>query len=258
METGIAIGAMLGPQEDVPLILLNFDSDFSDASPNSWAPAEIPAGKPDYPQIVPSEGLPARFGPGCVLSGTDAYSTIAYDMTPQVFGLNWTVEFWLQLYLFDFESALFDIQLLGFSGPDMNWNIAAKVQNPGERPWILFQEMSNTSTGFYYPAVEGPTSPRLPKDEWVHIAVVAEKVDQGGGSTEQQIRIYQGGLKVAQGQLIKDGTQQVTRLGLFGRFFDQEPLPTNKDVPYFMDELRIVVGKAVYTGESFTPPTGAF
>ena len=257
--TGIAVGVNIGPVDDVPFILLNFDDDFSDASPNDWTPSEIPASATDYPVIVPAAALPARFGPGCVISGTDSKGMVAYDCTPgQAFGITWTVEFWLQHYLIDFETELFEIQILGFSGPAMNWNIAAKVQNPGESPWILFQEMSNTSMGFYYPAVEGPTSPRLPKDEWVHIAVVAEEVDLGFGNMEQQIRIYQGGLKVAQGQLLKDGSQETTKLGIFGRFFDQQPLSTNKDVPLFMDELRIVVGKAVYTGESFTPPTGAF
>ena len=264
VETGIGVGVNLGPVADVPFMLLNFDVDFSDASPNGWTTIDEPAGLPanEYPAIIPSAGFPARFGAGSMYRPESTKASKVFNFSPeQVWGKTWTVEFWLQIFPDLFNPAQpgdQTIRLLGMCGSGLNWNISLKSQNneASENPWILFQEaMSNG--WMYYPNVEGPTNPKMPFEQWVHVAVVADEAAGASIGANSIIRIYQDGIKVAAGQLIRD-PNPLTRFSLGSAFYDEEVWQSGAIAPWMIDELRIVVGKAVYTGESFTPPTGAF
>ena len=264
VSVGVAIGTTLGPAAIEPLLLLPFNTDFVDTSSNGWTPVDDPAGlgPNEYPQIIPSEALPGRFGSGSMYRPYQKEGCKVYDFggSPQSFGTTWTLEFWLYLFPGSFPLSGQDNVMFSTVGADGNsYYFSLKTQDSNEMPWLAFNEcMSNG--WLYYPAVEGPTSLRLPAETWTHCAFVAEVVDNGFGGTDYQLRIYQGGLKVATGSITRETPTPVNKVAIGGILdpSDQEISITGNNSEWFMDELRLVIGKAVYTGESFTPPTGAF
>ena len=100
-----------------------------------------------------------------------------------------------------------------------------------------------------------PTGPVIPLNQWVHIAVVAQ---EEAGTYGNELRLYTNGVRVALGYLDQSKDYTITHVCLGNHF-----RWSDKTVRYqywygFMDELRVTLGKAVYTGTSFTPPTGPF
>ena len=78
------------------------------------------------------------------------------------------------------------------------------------------------------------------------------------GTYGNELRLYTNGVRVALGYLDRDKDYTITHVCLGNNF-----RTSNNSVGYdywygFMDELRVTLGKAVYTGTSFTPPTGPF
>lgn len=86
------------------------------------------------------------------------------------------------------------------------------------------------------------TSPEVPVDEWVHLAVVSNNgvvtlfVNGSGGSPSSQVSIAS-----------TLGADLIVGAGWYD--------PASRGFEGYIDDLRIVKGLAVYTG-NFTPPTG--
>lgn len=272
VKTGIKVGINEGPSSIPPLLLLNFDTDFSDSSSNNWPVVDAGSGEIAI-DIIPSdpENYPSRFGAGFCYRSEAAVATKMYEFNPaQSWGLTWTIEFWLRLFPNDpynnpptyanIMQAGQEVMLFGFVGTDRRSRFYFKGQELGDAPWLEYREGAQSGNTYEYPPISTPTGQRLPQDEqWVHVAVVAE-----GDSVEfgnNALCIYQNGLRVAAGinsAFPDDGTLSKFVIGASFDAITEEPTVNGATLLWLMDELRVVPGKAVYTGSSFTPPTGPF
>jgi len=243
-EVGVKIGVNLGPELEFPWLLMNFDSDFSDQSPNGFVFADV--NSTPYPDIHPSGSPASRFGDGCMVRPYSRGSKVLDLGTGVEFGKTWTIEFWIYLTSDSVQYAGVDT-FLSFKGDGVGWDIDFANQNAGDPAWFEFYEPTN-------PRISNPTGPKIPLDEWVHLAVVAEK---DGGQFGDALRLYQNGIRLVDNYLMND-TNLITHVCIGNQFRWSDKTVRYQYWQGFMDELRVTRDKAIYTGSSFTPPTGPF
>ena len=247
VELGVKAGVNIGPALDLPWLLMNFDTDFSDQSPNNFVFAD--SGSGTMPSIHPSGSPASRFGPGCMTRDGTSQSGKVLDLGVGVqFNRTWTIEFWTYLTADSFRNENYRETFMSLKGDGQGWDIDFLPTAGASEPHLEVYEPPYTVIG-------EPTGPTIPLNQWVHIAVVAE---EEAGNYGNELRLYTNGVRVALGYLDKSKNYLITHVCLGNNF-----RWSDKTVRYqywygFMDELRITLGKAVYTGTSFTPPTGPF
>ncbi|MEC8748729.1 MAG: LamG-like jellyroll fold domain-containing protein [Pseudomonadota bacterium] len=246
VEAGIKVGVNLGPDPDAPWLLMNFDSDFSDQSPNNHVFDDVQSAP--YPVVQPSGTPPSRFGAGCMFRPRSRGSKVLTLDTSFEFKTTWTIEFWL--YLNENSIQYQDMNgLLSFKGVDCGWDIGFENQSAGENPWLYVYEPP-------YPVHAAPGGTKIPLNQWVHVAIVG--TDSGKTSFPGYVSIYQDGIRLVQSQMQGDFDNPFDQVCIGNTFYRSSDGVGYDYTEHFMDELRITPGKAIYTGASFNPPTGPF
>ena len=130
---------------------------------------------------------------------------------------------------------------------------------------VLFTMIKwNKPGSFYTDYLYDETSIKLPVNEWAHVAFVKTLGVPGMAFPGEynQITMYINGVRahnqVFGWQDVADNTFGGEQLAL-GYATDGSGVSRAQYAEFCMiDEMRITKGKAIYTGPSFSPPTGAF
>jgi hypothetical protein len=273
-ETGVKIGVNLGPDVTMPFLLMSFDNSadpWKDKSPNNWQFANAT----DSVAWQDSNGtLTPKFGDGCALLANNYSGGLLSSGTGQELGLGeFTVEFWMyydetinpsdQPRTYVSFKGTADQANYGYGGWDFGTRGASTNSDPNGSVLyaaIAYNRSSTFNTEVYYDI----NSTKIPANQWSHVAYVKTLGVPGMSypSNSNQITMYLNGARVCnkvfgfQGDIYSTFGGEQLGLGFKtdgsgGNRYQQPP-------NCMMDEIRITKGKAIYTGESFTPPTGAF
>ena len=198
--------------------------------------------------VYPSDDMfPSRFGPGYL----SIYEDGGYTANSTDFNLNsgpWTIEGWINFPdIFipeDFFSEQVVIQIVT---AEAETSIQMRIAyNGSDLPYLTVDIYGDT---FLF--LNNGGGNLLPMNQWNHFAIVHES-----GSTDM-FSLYLNGARIGQtawpgfefknGQMFGMGGYVQPSGNIFGGFASA-----------LLDEIRIVNGKAIYTGDNYTVPTGPF
>ena len=279
---GVRIGTLIGPAAFKPELLINFETDWNESgimteqSDNQFEFTQLFNSIPDYFPSFPDEPFGPRFGDGCALtafydSDDDLRGGFVSTDPDFVVADSWTAEFWINpLGGFDaFRETSDTRNVLTLAGPaglnpygvtGLTFGVKTEFgvsDDTTTSAYLTFSEYLNNDQPISSRIeVANPLAPKLLLDTWQHVAFV-KNAETGG--PEASYSLYLNGVRVQQTMgYWANENHQIDAISIgcscdgAGEFNSRMLFGT------FIDELRFVNGKAIYTESSFTPPVGPF
>lgn len=193
----------------------------------------------DHPQIAPAGkfGNFAQFYDPLVGEGSgDAAQPLYGVRISAAFGVNWTVECWLQRPVSEHNPS-FDY--FGSNGAPVLEVLGVAMIGVSGNPNDLGLFLHDGSASPVWQSVPGVQS--FSDSSWVHVAIVRES---------NTVRFYANGVQVSSGST---STANPTTLVL-GKYYDDNSVNI---AAFGIDDLRITDGVVYPGGTTFTPPTAA-
>ncbi len=230
------------PAESTTKLLLHFDENVV------YSGSNVPIDSAEVPNTVTkdagfqpeSQSAVAKFGSACTNHYAEFTDPISGFRIPATnFDLDaatkWTIEAFIYLPTLDEEVSSVELAILRRKGGAMPAWFGVLPGSPGAAELFFYESRDSDS------AILGPAN-SIPQNEWVHVAVCRDGT---------QGYLFVNGVLGSGGE-ITGNTDFSTDLQLWS---SNQAWPATGTA--FIDELRVVVGEALYTS-NFTPPSAPF